>query len=213
MSMVDRMVASVAVLARWRLASILLQLPRVHIPRTRGMPWTDPSEVGANRLTEDTRRRTIEASRDVRMVLQRRTPMTRAREMMHLGAECIQEGDTLADAARKMRDLNVGSLPICGDDDRLHGIITDRDIVVKCIAEGCDPETVRAGEYEQGTPVWVNADADEDEVLQLMEEHRIRRLPVIDDNRLVGMISEADVARRLPEDKVAHFVETIYSAP
>ncbi|MCU1380751.1 MAG: hypothetical protein JWN29_3734 [Acidimicrobiales bacterium] len=139
--------------------------------------------------------------------------MTRAREMMHLGAECIQEGETLAEAARKMRDLNVGSLPICGDDDRLHGIITDRDIVVKCIAEGCDPESVRAGEYEQGTPVWVNADADEDEVLQLMEEHRIRRLPVIDESRLVGMISEADVVRRLPEDKVAHFVESIYSAP
>lgn len=139
--------------------------------------------------------------------------MTRAREMMHLGAECIQESETLADAARKMRDLNVGSLPICGDDDRLHGIITDRDIVVRCVAEGRDPKAVSAGELEQGTPVWVNADADEDEVLRLMEEHRIRRLPVIDDHRLVGMISEADVARRLPEDKVAHFVETIYAAP
>src|SRR5438876_157963 len=59
-----------------------------------------------------------------------------ARDIMHAGAECITEGDTLATAAQRMRDLGVGSLPICGADDRLHGIITDRDIVVRCIAEG-----------------------------------------------------------------------------
>jgi len=61
--------------------------------------------------------------------------MTTARDIMHAGAECIGQNQTLTDAARMMRDLNVGALPICGDDDRLHGSITDRDIVMKCIAE------------------------------------------------------------------------------
>lgn len=134
-----------------------------------------------------------------------------AGDMMHAGAECISEHDTLQMAAQRMRDLDVGCLPICGDDDRLHGIITDRDIVLRCCAEGRDPATMTAGELAGRTPVWVSADADEDAVLRLMAEHRIKRLPVIDERRLVGMISEADVARHLPDDKVAMMAEAIYA--
>jgi CBS domain-containing protein len=137
------------------------------------------------------------------------TTMTTAREIVHSGATCIQENETLEAAARRMKELNVGALPICGEDDRLHGIITDRDIVVKCLAKGKDPRTMNAGLLAQGKPVTVDAEADTDEVLRTMEEHRIRRLPVIDDHRLVGMISEADLARRLPEEKVGHFVEMV----
>ncbi|WP_234390487.1 CBS domain-containing protein [Streptomyces sp. MMG1533] len=70
-----------------------------------------------------------------------------------------------------------------------------------------------AGQPEQGKPITIDAEADADQVLQTMEEHRIRRLPVIDDHRLVGMISEADLARHLPEDEVGHFVEVICAAP
>jgi CBS domain-containing protein len=138
--------------------------------------------------------------------------MTTARDIMHAGAACIQENETLQDAARKMRELDVGALPICGPDDRLHGIITDRDIVVKCLARGKDPRTMTAGQLEQGKPITVDAGAEADQVLQAMEEHRIRRLPVIDDHRLVGMISEADLARHLPEDRVGHFVEVVCAA-
>jgi CBS domain-containing protein len=139
--------------------------------------------------------------------------MSKAGEIMHGGAECIAETETLATAARKMRDLHVGALPICGTDNRLHGIITDRDIVVRCVAEGRDPATMTASELGQGKPVCVDADADEDQVLRLMEEHRIRRLPVIQNRQLVGMISEADLATHLSERKVAEFVEKIYAAP
>ncbi|GCB50792.1 CBS domain-containing protein [Streptomyces sp. NL15-2K] len=139
--------------------------------------------------------------------------MTTAREIMHSGATCIQENETLEAAARRMKELDVGALPICGEDDRLHGIITDRDIVVKCLAQGKDPRTVTAGWLEQGKPVTIDAEADADKVLQAMEEHKIRRLPVIDDHRLVGMISEADLARHLPEDQVGHFVEVVCAAP
>ncbi|MFH8387551.1 CBS domain-containing protein [Kitasatospora sp. NPDC018058] len=138
--------------------------------------------------------------------------MTTARDIMHTGAACVQESETLETAAQRMRELDVGALPICGADDRLHGIITDRDIVVKCIAEGRDPRTTTAGELAQGKPVTVDADADQGEVLQLLEEHRIRRLPVIDAHRLVGMISEADIARHLDRHEVGEFVEAICSA-
>jgi CBS domain-containing protein len=135
--------------------------------------------------------------------------MTTARDIMHIGAECIGEHQTLRHAAQRMRDLDVGALPICGDDDRLHGIITDRDIVTKCIAGGTDPATVTAGQLAQGTPVTVDSAGDVSEVLHLMEEHQIRRLPVIDNHRLVGMISEADLARHLPEQSVAQFIEAV----
>lgn len=135
--------------------------------------------------------------------------MTKARDIMHRGAECISPDETVLDASRKMRDLNVGSLPICDADRALVGIVTDRDIVVKCLAEGLDPALCLMDEIAYGLPISVSSDADEDEVLRQMEGHAIRRLPVMEDNQLVGIISEADVARNLPDKKVAHFVEAI----
>jgi CBS domain-containing protein len=135
--------------------------------------------------------------------------MTTARDIMHADAECIGMHETLAQAARRMRDLDVGALPVCGDDDRLHGIITDRDIVLKCVATGGDPGTVTAGDLAQGEPFTIDADASSGQVLQVMKEHQIRRLPVIDNNRLAGMISEADLARHLPEQSIAEFVGAI----
>ncbi len=135
--------------------------------------------------------------------------MTTARDIMHVGVACIGENETLGKAARRMRDLDVGALPVCGDDDRLLGIITDRDIVIKCVADGGDPETVTAGVLAQGEPFTIGAEASAGQVLRVMEDHRIRRLPVTDNRRLVGMISEADLARHLPEQAVAEFVETI----
>jgi CBS domain-containing protein len=135
--------------------------------------------------------------------------MTTARDIMHAGAECIGESQTLQHAARQMRDRDVGALPICGNDGRLLGIVTDRDIVVKCLANGVDPGTVTAGQLAQTEPVAIDPAADVDEVLQLMTENQIRRLPVIDNRRVVGMISEADLARNLPEQAVGQFVEAI----
>jgi len=134
-----------------------------------------------------------------------------ARDIMHPGAECIREDDSVASAAQQMRDLGVGSLPICGADDRLHGILTDRDVAVKCIAEGRDPAQVRAGDLAQGTLFWVDATADLGEVLHQMEDHQVKRLPVIENHRLVGIISEADLARNLDEHRLAEFVEKVYA--
>jgi CBS domain-containing protein len=135
--------------------------------------------------------------------------MTTAREIMTPGAECVGENETLVDAARKMRDLDVGALPICGEDNRLKGVITDRDIVVRCIAEGGDPATAVAGQLAQGKPVTIGADDSIEEALRTMTEHKVRRLPVIDGHDLVGMISLADIARALPEEATGRTVEEI----
>src|SRR5258706_5746530 len=135
----------------------------------------------------------------------------RAKDIMHPGAECADENDAVATAAQKMRDLGVGSLPICGADDRLHGIITDRDIVVRCIAEGSDPVRVRVKDLARGTLFWVDAGAGIGEVLRQMEDHQVKRLPVIENHRLVGILSEADLARNLDEHRLAEFVEKVYA--
>ena len=130
---------------------------------------------------------------------------------MTSGVECVGENETLADAARKMRDLDVGALPICGEDNRLKGMLTDRDIVVRCIADGGDPQSTRASELAEGKPVTIGADDSIDEVLQTMKQHKVRRLPVIDGHDLVGVVSQADVARNIDETKVGDLVEAISS--
>ena len=94
--------------------------------------------------------------------------MTTARELMTDHADCVRTSDTLVTAAQRMKELDVGAMPICGDDDRLAGMITDRDIVVKCIAEGGDP--------------------------------------------LVGMLSQADIARNDP-DLAGRIVSELSSSP
>jgi CBS domain-containing protein len=137
--------------------------------------------------------------------------MTTARDIMHAGATCVGEHETLTAAAQHMRDLGVGALPICGDDDRLHGMITDRDIVIKCLAAGKDPSTTTAGELAQGGAYHVDSDADIEEMLDLMEEHQVRRLPVSENHRLVGIVSEADIAQHLPEHAIVQFVKAICS--
>ncbi|GAA2383016.1 CBS domain-containing protein [Nonomuraea africana] len=137
-------------------------------------------------------------------------PHETARDFMNPGVECIAAHETLDRAAQMMRDMQVGALPICGDDDRLKGIITDRDIVVKCIAEGRDPSQVTAAQLATGL-VWVAADASIEEALTRMEENQIKRLPVIENHRIIGMITEADLAKHLPDDKLAEFVHRIYA--
>jgi CBS domain-containing protein len=135
--------------------------------------------------------------------------MTTAREVMSQGVECVKENETLVDAARKMRDLDVGALPICGEDNRLKGMLTDRDIVVKCLADGGDPSTVTAGSLGEGKPVTIGADDDVKEALETMKKHQVRRLPVIDGHDLVGIISQADIAKSLSEGATGDLVQEI----
>jgi CBS domain-containing protein len=135
--------------------------------------------------------------------------MPTAREIMTPDVTCVGEKESLLDAAKKMADLDVGALPICGEDNRLKGMLTDRDIVVKALAQGKDPRNVTAGEFAQGKPVTIGADDDAQEILRTLAQHQVRRLPVIDGHQLIGIVALADVARALPDQKVGDVVDAI----
>jgi CBS domain-containing protein len=139
--------------------------------------------------------------------------MTTARDIMSGGVDCARATDTLVDAAKKMKDLDVGALPICGDDDRLKGVITDRDIVVGCIAAGGDPTTDTVESFTTDKTVTIGADDSIEETLDTMIKAGVRRLPVIDGHDLVGIVTQADVAKNLPDDQIAKLVEAISAAP
>ena len=135
--------------------------------------------------------------------------MSAVREFMTTDARCIGENESLADAARIMQDLDCGALPICGDDGKLQGMITDRDIVLKCVAAGRDPGQMMARELASGKPYCIDADANVDAAIDMMEQHQVRRLPVISDHKLVGIISQGDIARNYSEQRVGELVEHI----
>ncbi|MFQ6171606.1 CBS domain-containing protein [Oryzobacter sp. R7] len=135
--------------------------------------------------------------------------MTTARDVMTTEVEMVGEDDTLADAARRMADLDVGSLPICSADQRLVGVVTDRDIVVRAVAEGRDPSSVAVKEVAQGEAVTIGADDSLEEARAVMADHQVRRLPVIDGDRVVGIISQADVARASADADTGEVVQRI----
>ncbi|MGA5302041.1 CBS domain-containing protein [Nucisporomicrobium flavum] len=135
--------------------------------------------------------------------------MPTAREIMTADVTCVGEKETLAQAAHKMAELGVGSLPICGEDNRLKGMVTDRDIVVKVLARDRNPADCTAGELGEGKPVTIGADDDAQEILRTMSQHKVRRLPVIDGHQLVGIVAVADVARALPDRPVGDLIDAI----
>jgi CBS domain-containing protein len=134
-----------------------------------------------------------------------------ARDIMSPDCTCIGENDSVLAAAKRLAELDVGALPICGEDNRLKGMISDRDIVVKALAAGKDPANTRVTELSQGDGETVTIGADDpiEEALRTMSEHQVRRLPVIDGHELVGIVAQADIARNYDEDKVGDLVEAI----
>jgi CBS domain-containing protein len=135
----------------------------------------------------------------------------KARDIMTGGAECAGENESLEDAAKKMADLGVGALPICGEDERLKGMITDRDIVVKAVAQGKGLDTT-VGALGDGKPVTIGADDSVEEAIRTMSEHKVRRLPVIDGHDLIGVVSQADIAKNLDDEQTGDLVEAISSS-
>ena len=140
--------------------------------------------------------------------------MKKARDVMTKDAQCIGATETLAKAARQMLELDVGALPICGEDYRLAGIVTDRDIVLKVVAEDKDPRTTKALEIASGRElVTIGADDSVEEAMRTMIDHKVRRLPVIDGRDLVGMVSMGDLATALDEKDAGQLLEAISRAP
>jgi len=117
------------------------------------------------------------------------------KDIMTRGVECVRPTDSLQEAARKMRDLDVGPLPVCGDNDKIVGMLTDRDITVRATAEGLDPKTTKVQDAMSEDVVWCFEDQDSEDAVNLMEEREVRRLLVMDrDKRLVGIVALGDLA-------------------
>ncbi|HHT13847.1 MAG TPA: CBS domain-containing protein [Propionibacterium sp.] len=134
--------------------------------------------------------------------------MTTARDLMTAPAECLSSNDTLADAARQLAKHDVGSMPVV-DGGRLVGVLTDRDIVVSGLAKGLDANSATVGEVATSDVVTVNAGDDAAAVAKVLAEKQIRRVPVVDGDEVVGVIAQADVARKLDESTVGETVEKI----
>jgi CBS domain-containing protein len=138
--------------------------------------------------------------------------MTTAREIMTPGIEYLKTTDTVADAARRLAGSDIGALPVCEPDGHLTGVVTDRDIVVKVVAADRDPGQVRLADLaDQAEVVTIGADDSVEEVVATMKEHRVRRLPVIDGTEVVGLVSQADVARNLSPEQAGDLVAAISS--
>ena len=135
--------------------------------------------------------------------------MKTIREVMTAGPTTVGASTPVAEAARLMKADDVGSLPIL-EDGRLAGVVTDRDIVLRVVADGRDPQATTAGEIASRDPVTVDPQQGLDEALRLMAEHQVRRLPVVEeDGRLVGVLAQADVAREASPEQTGQVVEEI----
>ena len=130
------------------------------------------------------------------------------REVMTPAPETIQADGTAAEAAKKMKEADAGMIPVM-EDGNLLGTVTDRDIALRVVAEGRDPQSTTVGEIASRDIVTVQPDEDLNDALQKMAKHQVRRLPVVEDGRLIGVVAQADVAREGNEQAVGHAVEEI----
>ncbi len=133
------------------------------------------------------------------------------KEIMTPNPFCCTADTSLEEVAKAMVEHDCGEIPIIrtSSDKTLIGVVTDRDIVVRVVAEGRDPGEVKVSELAQGKPVTIGADDSIEDALRTMSEHKVRRLPVIDGHELVGIISQADIARNLDDEKTGDLVEAI----
>lgn len=133
----------------------------------------------------------------------------KVRDAMHVGVTWVEPGTKIGDLARMMRDEDIGSIPI-GENDRLVGMVTDRDIVCKGFADGKDVGSLTARDVMTGPIVYCRADEDIGDAVRIMEEHEIRRLPVInEDKRMVGMLSLGDIADCASRDLTAEVTRAV----
>jgi CBS domain-containing protein len=131
------------------------------------------------------------------------------RKVMTASPKTLETSSTAVEAARLMRDEDIGVVPIV-EGDRLVGTVTDRDIAIRIVADGKDPSSITIGEIASRELVTIDPDQDLDEALQLMARHRVRRLPVVEeDGKLVGIVAQADVARHASSKETGDVVEKI----
>jgi CBS domain-containing protein len=130
------------------------------------------------------------------------------RDAMTEAPHSIGASASVVEAARLMREQHIGSLPIT-DDEQLVGMITDRDITTRVVAEAADPTTTSVGDVCSRDPISVEPDSDLEAALELMARHQVRRLPVVENGRLVGIVAQADIALGEDQTKTGKLVEAI----
>ena len=131
------------------------------------------------------------------------------KEIMTRDVEVIHPHDSLQTAAQKMRDRDIGFLPVC-DGDRLVGVVSDRDIIVRVIAEGMDPKAMIERDLVTAPVIYCFEDQDVDEAARIMQENQIRRLVILNrDKRLVGIVSLGDLARNRPADRSGEVLQSV----
>jgi CBS domain-containing protein len=137
--------------------------------------------------------------------------MATVRTAMTEKPRTLTSDSTIVDAARAMRDEDAGIIPIV-DGDRIEGVITDRDIAIRVVAEGRDASSTHVRDAMSDRLTTIDPDQDLDEAMRLMAEHQVRRLPVCEeDGRLVGMLAQADVARHGEDARTGETVQRISS--
>jgi len=130
------------------------------------------------------------------------------RDAMTENPRSIGQSASVVEAAQLMREEHIGSLPIT-DEEKLVGMITDRDITTRVVAEAADPKMTPVANVYSRDLISVGPDEDLDQALQLMARHQVRRLPVVENGRLVGIVSQADIALGESESKTGELVEAI----
>ena len=133
---------------------------------------------------------------------------TMVRDVMTHGVETATSSQMLQEAAQMMRTGDFGSIPVV-DDGQLVAVLTDRDIVVRAVAEGLDPTNVQVGEVASPDPVTIAPEQELDDALEIMAHYQVRRLPVVEQGMLVGVLSQADIALEAKEKKVGEVVQEI----
>ena len=131
------------------------------------------------------------------------------RDVMTPDPKSLGSGGNAIEAARLMRDEDTGIIPIV-EGDKLIGTVTDRDIALRVVAEGKDPETTTVGEIASRELVTIDPQQDLDEALRLMARHQVRRLPVVEeDGKLVGIVAQKDIAQHASDEQTGDVVEDI----
>jgi CBS domain-containing protein len=129
------------------------------------------------------------------------------RDVMSEDLKSVEPGASVADAAKQMKESDIGTILVI-DDDELRGLLTDRDIVVKVVAEGKDPDDVEVGDVASGDLQTLEPDASLDDALRVMSENKVRRLPVVEDGKPIGIVTLGDVAaEREPESALGEISE------
>lgn len=135
------------------------------------------------------------------------------RDIMTPDPAWANESATAEEVAKQMREVDSGAIPICNNDGKVIGMVTDRDIAISVVAEGHSPQEYKVGGLAAGRAITVDASASVELALDLMAQHKVRRLPVLDGQVLVGVVSQGDVAIALDDDSTGKLVEVISAAP